>query len=109
MLARNIDGTNVSGASQDPADYIVGWADFMKAVDNHDVVPAFGNKPDDDLERYFLHDVIHYGDSFDTCWGVVSRLLNQVRVQVSLSLSLSECLSLTPVVCTHSPYPPPSP
>jgi vesicle-fusing ATPase len=87
VLARNIDGTNVSAASQDPTDYILGWADFMKAIDNHDVIPAFGNKPDDDLKKYFRHDIIHYGASFDACYGVVSRLLNQVKNSANTKIS----------------------
>lgn len=80
VLSRNIDGTNVSAASQDPKDYILGWDDFMKTIENHDVIPAFGNKPDDDLNKYFKSDIIHYGSSFDTCWNIVSRLLNQVKM-----------------------------
>jgi vesicle-fusing ATPase len=79
VLARNIDGTDVSNASQDMKDYICNWDDFMKAINNHDVIPAFGNKPDENLKSYFQHDIIHYGESFNTCFNIVSRLLNQVK------------------------------
>eukprot|EP00605_Chrysophyceae_sp_TOSAG23-4_P002555 GSChrysophyteH1.ASY1.ANO1.2820.1 assembled CDS len=65
VLARNIDGTNVTAASQDPKDYILCWEDFMKAIDNHD--------------QYYRHDIVHYGEGFEACWGVVARLLNQVK------------------------------
>ncbi len=86
VLSRNIDGTNVSAASQDPKDYVLTWDDFMKTIENHDVIPQFGNKPDDDLARYFLRDIVHYGPSFDTSWNIVSRLLNQVRRSENTSI-----------------------
>ncbi len=40
VLSRNIDGTDVSAASQNPADYVLQWEDFMKTIANNDVVPG---------------------------------------------------------------------
>jgi vesicle-fusing ATPase len=86
VLSRNINGTNISAASQDPKDYIVGWNDFMKTIENHDVIPTYGNKPEDNLSKYFNNDIIHYGESFDTCWNKVSRLLNQVKMSKNTNI-----------------------
>ena len=80
VLSRNINGTNVSEASQDAKDYIVGWNDFMKTIENHDVIPTYGNTPEDNLPKYFNNGIIKYGESFDMCWNSVSRLLNQVKM-----------------------------
>ena len=79
VLSRNIDGTDVGGASQNPEDYVLQWSDFIKTVQNNDVVPQFGNKPDDDLPQYFSNDIINYGEAFEITYATIKRLLNQVK------------------------------
>ncbi len=41
-------------------------------------LPAFGNKPDDNLPQYYRNDVIEYGDAHKFTWSTLQRLLNQV-------------------------------
>jgi vesicle-fusing ATPase len=79
VLSRNIDGTDVGNASNDIKDYQLTWDDFMKTVANHDVVPQFGNKPDDNLPQYFSNGIINYGAGFTGVWDTINRMVNQVR------------------------------
>jgi vesicle-fusing ATPase len=79
VLSRNIDGTDVGNASQDAADYMLTWDDFMKTLANHDVVPQFGNKPDDNLPQYYRNGIINYGSGFTQTWETLNRMVNQVK------------------------------
>ena len=79
VLSRNIDGTDVGNASQDTADYMLTWDDFMKTLANHDVVPQFGNKPDDNLPQYYRNGIINYGSGFTQIWETLNRMVNQVK------------------------------
>jgi vesicle-fusing ATPase len=79
VLSRNIDGTDVGNASNDIKDYMLTWDDFMKTISNHDVVPQFGNKPDDNLPQYFRNGIIDYGEGYKAVWSTLNRLVTQVR------------------------------
>lgn len=79
VLSRNIDGSKM-GAKADKMDEVVTWADFMRAIENADVQPQFGNKSELNLPQYYRNGIVQYGLTFSSIYDTLTRLLNQVRV-----------------------------
>ena len=74
-LARNIDLSSVKAI--DDAALAVEWRDFERAF--AESVPAFGNKDNDEINSYFRNGICQYGDSFNSFWTVLQRLIMQIR------------------------------
>jgi vesicle-fusing ATPase len=81
-LARNIDLSSVK--TVDEAALAVEWRDFERAFSES--VPAFGNKDNDEINSYFRNGICNYGPAFESFWGVLQRLMMQIKTSARTPL-----------------------
>ena len=83
-LSRNIDASSANIKITNDRDIQVEWRDFERALD--EIVPAFGNRSNEDIQRAFKNGFINYGPAFDDLWNSLLRLLSQVKNSVRTPL-----------------------
>jgi vesicle-fusing ATPase len=81
-FARNINMNELKSA--DSSKIRVEWRDFVQATS--EIVPAFGNKDQTELNTLFRNGLTSYGDAFEASWSTLQKLVNQSRTSTKTPL-----------------------